>query len=158
MGPLSQPDESNHFQAAHVAILRRSLTEWTGRDLVDPRLSAREAARALFFAPFAVVSHTADSDPIFSYANATALKLFEMTWDGFTALPSRLSAEPMAREERARLLTRVASQGYIDDYSGVRISRSGRRFLIEHATVWNLMDEAGRESGQAAMFSHWRSV
>ncbi|MDJ0864135.1 MAG: MEKHLA domain-containing protein [Gammaproteobacteria bacterium] len=158
MGQLAQPDESNDFQAVHVAVLHRSLREWTGRELLDPRLSARAAARALFFAPFAVVSHTPDPDPIFSYANAIALQLFEMTWAGFTTLPSRLSAESLVREERASLLARVASQGYIDDYSGVRISRSGRRFLIEQATVWNLMDEAGRGCGQAAMFSRWRSL
>ncbi len=81
-----------------------------------------------------------------------------MTWEAFTALPSPLSAEPVAREERARLLARVTRDGYIDDYSGVRIAHSGKRFLIEGATVWNLMDEAGNYCGQAAMFRRWRTL
>jgi hypothetical protein len=62
----------------------------------------------------------------------------------------------MHRDERARLLDRVSQQGYIDDYRGVRISKTGRRFMIEQATVWNLLDENGAPYGQAATFSQWR--
>jgi hypothetical protein len=50
------------------------------------------------------------------------------------------------------------AQGYIDDYAGVRVSRTGRRFLIEGATVWNLIETDGRLVGQAATFSRWRPV
>jgi len=59
------------------------------------------------------------------------------------------------REERARLLAAVTARGFIDDYSGIRISKTGRRFRIAQATVWNLLDEHGRYAGQAAMFSRW---
>ncbi len=156
MGQFPRPDQSNHYLFEHVSILRRSLKRWTGRDLAAPALSAETAARELFFAPFAVVSHTTDPDPVFNYANSAALELFEMSWDELTSLPSRLSAEPMARQERARLLARVTKHGYIDDYAGVRISQSGKRFLIERATVWNLVDETNNNRGQAATFSRWR--
>ena len=64
----------------------------------------------------------------------------------------------MAREERERLLRRVADQGFIDDYAGVRIAADGRRFRIEQAVVWNLVDEAGTLQGQAACFHHWRPL
>jgi hypothetical protein len=70
-------------------------------------------------------------------------------------MPSRLTAEDKIREERAALMKRVTEYGYIDDYSGVRISKSGKRFLIEQATVWNLMDSEGVYHGQAALFSDW---
>jgi hypothetical protein len=86
------------------------------------------------------------------------LQLFEMTWEDFTALPSRLSAEPMVQEERDRLLLRVSTQGYIDDYSGIRVSSSGKRFLIRNATVWNLLDEAGQTYGQAALLREWQEI
>jgi hypothetical protein len=43
----------------------------------------------------------------------------------------------------------------VDNYSGIRISASGRRFRIENATVWNLADAGGRIHGQAATFHHW---
>ena len=156
MGQFPRPDQTNEYLVAHVNLLRSSLKHWTGRDLVASELSPEAGARAVFFAPFAVVSHTIDPDPLFNYANATALELFEMTWEALTALPSRLSAEPVAREERARLLARVTRDGYIDDYSGVRIAHSGKRFLIEGATVWNLEDESGNYRGQAAIFHRWR--
>ena len=32
---------------------------------------------------------------------------------------------------------------FIDDYTGVRISASGRRFRIDKAVVWNLVDQEG---------------
>jgi hypothetical protein len=37
----------------------------------------------------------------------------------------------------------------------VRISRSGRRFEIVRATVWNVLDEQGNPAGQAAAFDQW---
>ena len=76
----------------------------------------------------------------------------------FTRLPSRYSAEPLAREERARLLERVSRDGFIDDYAGVRISASGKRFRIERAVVWDLVDPAGGHHDQAATFSHWQPL
>ena len=70
-------------------------------------------------------------------------------------MPSRLSAEPVHQSARERLLATVAQQGYMDDYSGIRIAKSGRRFAIEQATVWNLLDNDGAYYGQAATFSRW---
>ncbi|SMF93600.1 MEKHLA domain-containing protein [Methylomagnum ishizawai] len=154
--PPPYPSEDNHYLAEHVALLRDSHRHWTGRPLLDPRLTHEEAARHLFAAPFVVVSHDTAPDPLFNYANQTALALFAMDWEEFTALPSRLSAERINQEARAELLARVAERGYIDDYQGVRIGRHGRRFLIEAATVWNLLDPRGVICGQAACFKHWK--
>jgi predicted DNA-binding protein (UPF0251 family) len=78
-----------------------------------------------------------------------------MSWAELTRTPSRLTAEAPNREERARLLAEVAARGFIDDYSGIRISKTGRRFRIAQATVWNLLSETGQPCGQAAMFSRW---
>jgi len=150
------PAPENRFLAEHVLLMRDSLKHWTGRDLVPSGLSEEVAARQVFEAPFAVMSHDTAKDPVFNYANRTTLDLFEMTWEEFTALPSRLSAEPVARAERDRLLAAVSGDGFIDDYSGVRISKNGKRFLIENATVWNLVDVTGAYRGQAATFERWR--
>ncbi|HEU5396212.1 MAG TPA: MEKHLA domain-containing protein [Verrucomicrobiae bacterium] len=38
----------------------------------------------------------------------------------------------------------------------MRISRSGRRFRILQATVWNLVSETGEPQGQAALFADWK--
>lgn len=140
---------------AHVALMRDSLLRLTGRDLLDYPHANSDDAAAAFEAPFALVSHDQADDPIFTYANQTALTLFEMDWAAFTHLPSRLSAEQVARDERQRLLDRVTEYGYIDDYRGVRVSSTGRRFMISDAVVWNLVDGEGAHHGQAALFSSW---
>ncbi len=106
-------------------------------------------------APFVLVSHGPEADPILNYGNRRALELWEMGWEEFTRTPSRLTAEVPDRAERARLLAEVGRKGFIDDYSGIRISKGGRRFRIAGATVWNLVDERGEYRGQAATFSDW---
>jgi len=115
-----------------------------------------EQARRLFYAPFVLLSHNTAPDPILNYANRAALTLFELTWEELVNLPSRKTAEPSEQEERERLLAMVSRQGYIDDYRGVRVAKSGRRFFIHQATVWNLLDDNGIFYGQAAMFRHWK--
>lgn len=142
----------------HVRLLRASHLHWTGKLLVAGALGDEEAVNCLEQAPFVVVSHDARPDPVFNYANRTALQLFEMSWQEFTGLPSRLSAEPLVQAERERLLERVAQHGYINDYTGVRISSTGKRFLIRNATVWNLLDEDGKPYGQAALLREWQPV
>lgn len=139
----------------HIAILCNSYHRWTGKQLIAPTIGGEAAVQWLDAAPFAVVSHDTQADPVFNYANRAALELFGMDWTAFTALPSRLSAGPMDRDERARLLERVSRDGYIDDYSGIRVAAGGRRFRIVNATVWNLLDEQGRHYGQAAMIPQW---
>jgi len=158
MNRSASPSASNLFLADHVELLCDSFRRLTGRELIDLSGERIEVAKQLYDAPFAVVSHDTSDDPIFNYANKKAMELFEMDWQTITQLPSRKSAEPVNREERARLLNAVAEHGYIDDYSGVRISSSGKRFRIEDATVWNLIDNDGRHVGQAAMFAHWAFV
>lgn len=142
----------------HVRILCSSYYHWTGRDLPDSVVDNADIIKRLDEAPFALVSHGTEPDPIFNYANRTALRLFEMNWDDFTSMPSRLSAEPLIQEERDRLLARVGDHGYIDDYSGIRISSTGKRFMIRNATVWNLLDESGQAYGQAALLHDWQEV
>lgn len=153
--PLPVPDEGNGFLSDHVFLLTSSYRHWTGQNLVNPAQSAEEQAKALYEAPFVVASHGTGDDPVFNYANRSALALFETGWTEFTSMPSRLSAEPVDREERARLLDRVNQKGFIDDYRGVRISSNGRRFNIQRATVWNVIDPNKALRGQAVMFREW---
>jgi MEKHLA domain len=143
------------FVEEHTACLARSLKKWTGRELLPGVSNPDELAKKVFEAPFVVVSHGTEADPVLNYGNASALALWEMSWAELTRTPSRLTAETPDREERARLLATVTKRGFIDDYSGVRISKTGRRFCIERATVWNLLAEQGNPCGQAAMFAHW---
>ncbi len=139
----------------HSACLARSYRHFTARELSPGAGDERDLARQLYTAPFVLVSHGTEADPVLNYGNAAAQSLWEMTWDELSCTPSRFTAEAPNREERARLLAAVTANGFIDDYSGVRISRPGRRFLIRQATVWNLITESGAPCGQAAMFREW---
>ena len=128
-----------------------------GSDLVPTDEPAR-AAELLFEIPRAVLSALGPfgSDHIFNYANRTALDLFEYSWDELIGQPSSVSAEPLHRDERRRLLDQVGRHGFIKNYTGIRISKTGRRFRIEKATVFNLLDDHGRYLGQAATFAGWK--
>jgi DEAD/DEAH box helicase domain-containing protein len=139
----------------HVQLMRTSLQRLTGRDLLDYPGADPDPVVAAFEAPFALLSHDASDDPVFTYGNRTTLTQFEFDWAAFTRLASRLSAEPVDREERQRLLDRVTSHGFIDDYTGVRVASSGRHFTIGDAVVWNLTDADGTYRGQAALFETW---
>lgn len=145
----------NALVIAQTQLVARSLKHFTQRDLLPGTFSAVEFAEKIFHAPFVLLSHGTEPDPLLNYGNAPALALWEMSWAELTRTPSRLTAEAPNREERARLLAAVTEHGFIDDYSGIRISKTGRRFRIAQATVWNLIDERGMYSGQAAMFSRW---
>jgi len=158
MPVLPAPAPENGYLAEHIDLLRRSLRALTGRDLLAGDSSPEAAAEWLYRAPFVLLSHDTAPDPILTYGNCCALDLFELTWDQLVQMPSRLTAEASDREERDRLLVRVTAQGTIDDYAGVRVSRTGRRFRIEAATVWNLTDGEGRYQGQAATFAVWRPL
>ena len=138
-----------------LALIADSYARLLGQPLVD---ALGDLAEALWQAPRVIVAHGTEADPVFFYGNRLALHTFDMDFASYTRLPSRYSAEPLAREERARLLERVSRDGFIDDYAGVRISASGKRFRIERAVVWNLVERGGGHHGQAATFSHWQPL
>lgn len=139
----------------HSQDLLDSYRRLIGRDLIARTGHALHDSRTLFNAPFVVVSHGVQPDPIFNYGNLAALKLWQIDIVTLLQMPSRLTAEAMHRDERAKLLARTDRDGFVDDYRGIRISSTGQRFLIERAIVWNVSDISGRRLGQAATFSQW---
>jgi len=143
---------------AYSRLLASSFAQWVGTPMLDaPAVTDEEFARALFHAPFALVSHGTQADPIFRYANQVALDLWEMDWDAFTKLPSRLSAQPLSdiQDERQQLLQKALAAGFVHDYQGIRISKHGRRFVIKDTTLWNVVDGAGVRHGQAALIRQY---
>ena len=146
---------NNHDTTRHVGYLLRSFHRVVGQALLPPLGDAIRDAQQLFAAPFVVLSHGVEGDPILNYGNALALQLGEMTATQFGATPSRVTAEPMLREDRQSTLDTVARQGYISGYAGVRVSGTGRRFLIENVVLWNVSDDDGNPLDQAASFDRW---
>lgn len=142
----------------HARLIADSYRRWTGKNLLERSFDADDGFNTLFHAPFVILSHGTENDPILNFGSKAALELWEMDWETFTRTPSRLTAEPMERSERAAFLQAVSDNGYVDHYTGIRISRSGRRFYILQATVWNLVDEKGSPRGQAAAFREYRYI
>ena len=139
----------------HTQRLLHSFYHWTGSLLLTNDGEQTALSQALFEAPFVVVSHGTETDPILNYGNRQALNLWRMEWEQFTQTPSRLTAEPMERADRDRLLHQAKVNGFINDYQGVRICSTGQRFSIHNVILWNVLDERGACCGQAATFDHW---
>ena len=141
-----------HTDPEFFRLLADSYQRLLGAPLVPAGMGTTEAAAWLYeSAPFGILAHDTAADPVFVYGNKRAQALFEYDWDELTALPSRLSAQAPERSERQAFLEQVTRDGFVADYRGIRISKSGARFWIENATVWQLVDPAGKHRGQAAM-------
>jgi len=136
-------------------ILANSYRQVIGADLVNAD-TPEQLSQALFHAPFVLVSHGTQADPIFNYANQTAMQLWGFDWDEFTRTPSASVTQPDEMSDRALMLKQAAEQGYIDNYEGTRIAKSGQKFLIKEVRLWNLEDEKGDRCGQAATFPSWQ--
>jgi hypothetical protein len=137
------------------ALLTGNHARLVGTALVSPD---RDAAWLYRDAPFVVLAHGPDPDPHFIYANGAAQQCFGYSWEEFLTLPSRHSAESEEQVERQALLDRVHQDGYITGYRGVRIAKSGQRFIMQDGVVWELIDAFGVRHGQAATFSTWRDL
>lgn len=134
--------------AGYARLLADSFARLVGHPLCmdNPALALWELRQPL-------VSHGTEADPIFRYANRAALALWEMDWDSFTRLPSRLSAEGdhASQTDRSRYLSDAATRGWVADYSGIRVSASGHRFRIADTVLWTVSDALGQRHGQAAL-------
>lgn len=134
----------------HRAIFGSPL--WAG---ADPETNPHLAAQEVFAADQAVLAHDGGADPQLVYANATALRLWQRSWEEMIGLPSRFTAEPTERHERALALALAQQQEGLQGYGGIRVDSARRRFRIEGAKLWTLRDEQGLVRGQAASFANW---
>ncbi|MEM8673395.1 MAG: MEKHLA domain-containing protein [Cyanobacteria bacterium P01_G01_bin.67] len=136
-------------------IMAASYQQILGDKLIEPDYKPSELAKTLFYAPFVLVSHNNQAEPIYNYANQTALQLWSLSWEQFTETPSAATTEPDARSDRQKMLQQAQERGYIDNYQGIRIASTGKKFMIEQVKLWNLTDESEKKCGQAATFAHW---
>ena len=145
-------------QRGLAALLLQSHQRGFGRPLLAGAAAAsplRLRCQELFACGFPVLAHGTGQDPRLSYANAAALQAWETDWTGLIGMPSRLTAPESERQERRQALCQAHSQLAITGYRGIRISRKGRRFMINNARIWTLWDQEERVIGQAASFRDW---
>ncbi|MBF2065727.1 MAG: MEKHLA domain-containing protein [Calothrix sp. C42_A2020_038] len=142
----------------HTQHLLHSYQHWTGESLFDLSMAPLDLSQVLFHAPFIVVSHGMETNPIFNYANQKALELWELEWNQFIQMPSCQTVEQTEREDRQKLLEETEKKGFTDKCSGVRVSSTGKKFYIENIKLWNVLDENQQRCGQAAMFYQWQYI
>ncbi len=140
---------------SHSQRLLDSFERWLKEPLIERGGSPRKQAEALFHAPFALISHGSEADPILNYGNRTALELWGLDWQTLLQTPSRLTAAAAHRSTRKKILHETSLHGFIRGYEGIRVARNGQRFRIEETTLWNVIDKHNKPMGQAAFFPRW---
>jgi len=129
-----------------------------GRELIPRSGDAAEDARRLFDLPLAVLAHDTSPQPLLDWANQAAAMAFDATPEALLGLPSAATAPADAVADRGKLFEALARDGFVTGYSGVRISLTGRRFVIDDVTVLEVTDAAGSPAGHAAVIGATRSA
>ena len=151
----------------HAGHLIRTFNALSGTELVSLKLLERdpvEAAKTLFFLPDRiVVSHGIQVNPegpVLNYGNSVALKRWSASWEQLTSMPSKYTAEPAEQSARQEFMDTVTRDGIVENYSGVRISVEGKRFMLKDGCVWNIRPDCFDNMliGQAATFSKWEDL
>ena len=158
MPPSSEPPWLSAEALASAARILAGHQRAFGRPLLaglHVDASGRQRGQELFAASTIVLAHDGGADPRLIYANGAALQLWRRSWAEMVGMPSRLTAEPEQRADRALALARARRQEALSGYGGIRVDREGRRSRIEAARLWTLRDEQGVDCGQAASFSNW---
>lgn len=137
----------------HVKRLLDSYKRFVKKELIIRSGNMKTDFELIEKASFIVVSHNGANDPILNYGNQVALKLWELNWDDFIKMPSRKTAELDLREKREEMLAIAVQNGFFDNYEGVRVSSTGKRFMIKNAVIWNVVNQDGDKTGQAATFN-----
>jgi hypothetical protein len=150
---LALPSAANNYHREHVLMMLENLKRWTDYDLIkEYGFSLATLGEQVFNANFYILSHNHAADPILNYGNQQVLEQWEVSWDELTSMYSRDTAKPVDRSARSAIMEQVKVQNYINGYSGVRVSKTGKEFQILDGTVWNLFTSNGDLCGQAAWF------
>lgn len=86
----------------HTQRLLHSFEHWMGRSVLDVAGSKTTITQMVFEAPFVLVSHGTQAEPILNYGNRRALELWEISWEDFTRMPSRKTASAGGTLKKAR--------------------------------------------------------
>lgn len=140
-----------------VKAILASHRDRVGSELITRSGDPVEDARRLRDLDAVVLSHDGGEDPEFVYANHAAAALWRMPIEDLVGMPSRLSAPPERRDERAGMLAEASASGVLRGYSGERVARDGTRFVIEDATLWTV-DGYPDRPGQAVVFDRWHMI
>lgn len=136
---------------ALIERIEKSYHQLSGKNLPSPHEINDRPHWLDNEAPYGLLAHGTGDDPLFIYANKTALATFKYSAEQMLQLPSRLSADTADQKERQQMLDSLITDGIFYGYSGTRITRDGTLFQVFNGTIWNLLNEDGTQWGQAAL-------
>ena len=139
---------SSHQRAFNQPLLINTNTQLKRSGLL-------QNSQRLFSAGFPVLAHDGGNDPLLTYANGAALKLWHRPWNLMIGMPSRLTAPAGERQARSRALSSARQLDAIKGYHGIRINSKGQIFEIKDARIWTVWNREGKACGQAASFEDW---
>ncbi len=135
-----------------------NLKRWTKYDLIkDYGFSLETLSEQVFNADFYLLSHNTESDPVLTYGNKQVLAQWEVSWEELITMHSKDTAKPIDQSDRSIVMAQVKAHNYINGYSGIRVSKTGKEFQILDGIVWNLFANDGTFYGQAAWFKSVKS-
>lgn len=135
-----------------VAWSSDSLFRLTGQTLLE-KMQIDSIPQVHSHTRYAVLSHGTQDDPIFHYFNRAALETFEYTEGEVYKIPSRYSApDGAARSVRDKLIGEATQAEVLNLYDSIRITKSGKLFMIKHIVLWNVYDDDGVRVGQTAIY------
>ena len=107
---------------------------------------------------YAILSHGTQDDPIYNYFNKAAMETFLYEPEEIYQLPSRKSAPPDLRIDRAALIQASVERGFQVYTKAVRVTKYGQLFQINEGLLWNVYDDNGNRVGQTALFDRNKIV
>ena len=139
----------------HCQLVANSYRYWTGKEIVENISNEEDLSFQMYHAPFVILSHGKEDDPVFNYGNLKSQELWEVSWENLVGMPSRYSAEPMEEARRWELIKLGRERGVSYIEKALRISTLGNRFYILNVLLFNLINEDEEFCGQAAIFKDW---
>ncbi len=118
----------------------------------------RLQSQELFILKKIVIAHDKQDDPCLIYANASALQLWQMSWDEMIGMPSRQTAPKDAQRQRQAILNKAITKTAIKGYRGIRVNKKGEKFFIDNVKIWTIWDNDNSAIGQAASFASWWNI
>jgi hypothetical protein len=135
-----------------------SLQQYTGKTLLEHMTEVPSLEAAHENTRFAILSHGTQEDPIYNYFNRAAMETFQYEPEEIYQLPSRKSAPPDLRVDRAALIQASVERGFQVYTEAVRVTKHGQLFQINEGLLWNVYDNEGNRVGQTALFDRNKVV
>ncbi|GKY95586.1 hypothetical protein MPSEU_000519900 [Mayamaea pseudoterrestris] len=148
-GKVDEPSE-------WIRCVSNSLQKFYGKSLYE-EMSVAGPENVHSNEQYVVVSHGTQVDPIYNYANKAGLICFGYTEEEFVQSPSRKSApEGVLSEDRNLLVQHVLNHGWTIIPQSIRQNKDGERFLVQRILFFNVYDDDGNRTGQAATFDRYK--